>query len=63
MNQGGYMVYDPANNRLLVTAVGLPTNDDLWQIPISNPAGATQIGLIGFNSTNKILIDPTTGIG
>jgi Domain of unknown function (DUF4114) len=47
-------VYDAANNRFLATAVGTPTNDALWQIPLANPAGATEIGLIGFTDLAAI---------
>jgi Domain of unknown function (DUF4114) len=55
-------VYDAANNRFLATAVGTPTSDTLWQIPlaqplgtrIANPAGATAIGSIGFTDLAAI---------
>jgi FG-GAP-like repeat len=54
LNKGGDLVYDAANRRFLVTAVGLPNNDALWQIPIDNPAGATSLGLIGFADVTGI---------
>jgi Domain of unknown function (DUF4114) len=54
LNKGGDFVYDAANSRFLVTAEGTPGNDALWQIPLTNPAGATKIGQIGFRDVTAI---------
>jgi Domain of unknown function (DUF4114) len=54
LNKGGDLVYDPTNSRFLVTAEGTPGNDALWQIPLTNPAGATKIGQIGFRDVTAI---------
>jgi Domain of unknown function (DUF4114) len=48
VTSGDDFVYDAVNSRFLVTAADTNTSDALWQIPISNPAGASKIGLIGF---------------
>jgi Domain of unknown function (DUF4114) len=42
------LVYDPANNRFLATSLDTAATDALWQIPLTNPAGANKIGQIGF---------------
>jgi hypothetical protein len=57
LNKGGDFVYDAANSRFLVTAEGTPGNDALWQIPITNPAGATKIGQIGFADVTAIAFE------
>jgi hypothetical protein len=54
---GDDFVYDAANNRFLATAAGAPENDTLWQIPIDNPAGATQIGSIGFTGLTALAFE------
>jgi hypothetical protein len=54
LNKGGDLVYDATNSRFLATAEGTPGNDALWQIPLTNPAGATKIGQIGFSDVTAI---------
>jgi Domain of unknown function (DUF4114) len=43
----GDLVFDAANNRFLATNFETAQTDALWQIPLSNPAGASKIGSIG----------------
>lgn len=57
LNKGGDFVYDAANSRFLVTAEGTPGNDALWQIPLTNPAGATKIGQIGFADVTALTFE------
>ncbi len=66
----GDLVLDAANNRLLATSLDLKGTvslelketgglevkepDTLWQIPLSNPAGASKIGSIGFKGIDGL---------
>ena len=54
VTNGDDFVYDAANSRFLATAVGTTISDALWQIPIANPAGASQIGSIGFTGLTTL---------
>jgi Domain of unknown function (DUF4114) len=47
---GGDLVYDAPNQRFLATSLDATntSSDALWQIPLTNPAQATKIGLTGF---------------
>ena len=46
----GDLVYDAVNQRFLATSLDATntSSDALWQIPLTNPAHATKIGLTGF---------------
>jgi hypothetical protein len=50
----GDMVLDAANNRFLATGMVTPGIDALWQIPLNNPAGASQIGSTGFSRVDGL---------
>ncbi len=54
---GDDFVYDAANSRFLVTAKDTPGNDALWQIPISDPAGASKIGSIGSTGLTALAFE------
>ncbi len=54
---GDDFVYDAANSRFLATAAGTATSDDLWQIPIGNPAGASKIGSIGSTGLTALAFE------
>jgi hypothetical protein len=48
----GDLVYDATNNRFLATSVETASRDGLWQIPLNNPAAASEIGAIVDASGN-----------
>ena len=55
LNKSGDLVYDAPHSPFLATAEGTPTNNnDLLQISIGNPAGATEISQIGFVDVTAI---------
>jgi Domain of unknown function (DUF4114) len=54
---GDDFVYDATNNRFLVTAADTATSDALWQIPITNPAGAGKIGSIGSTGLTALAFE------
>lgn len=54
---GDDFVYDAANSRFLATAKGTATSDDLWQIPIGDPAGASKIGSIGSTGLTALAFE------
>ncbi len=56
---GGDLVYDAANQRFLATSLDASntSNDALWQIPLSNPAGATKIGMTGFTDVFGLVVE------
>jgi hypothetical protein len=59
----GDIVYDAANSRFLATSVDTTTTDALWQIPLSNPAGATKIGQIGVLGVGGLVFEGSQLIG
>ena len=54
VTNGDDFVYDAANSRFLATAQGTATSDTLWQIPLANPTGATEIGSIGLTGLTAL---------
>lgn len=50
----GDLVFDAANNRFLATNFETSQTDALWQIPLSNPAGASKIGSIGAQKVSGL---------
>jgi Domain of unknown function (DUF4114) len=56
---GGDLVYDAANQRFLATSLDASntSNDALWQIPLSNPTGATKLGMTGFTDVYGLVIE------
>jgi hypothetical protein len=55
----GDLVYNPATQSFLATSLDATntSNDALWQIPLSNPAGATKIGMTGFTDVYGLTLE------